>query len=223
MTSNPPRRSAVVVREPMHEQILPHIRRDIIEGRWPPGERLAEPLLCAQFGISRTPLRDALKLLEAEGLVDLVPHVGAVVTNPSLPDVAEKMEVLGALEQTAAARVARLRPPVVLEEIVRLHDAMTRVAHEIDAAAYFRLNDEFHRTIVLGAGNGTLATMHEHIMWHVHRARHRANRYEKFEKGAARHHQRIVDAILAGNPGVAAQAMSEHLDDVTTIIVGRTT
>ncbi len=220
MSHEPPRRTPLVAREPMHEQILPHIRRDIIEGRWAPGERLAEPLLCAEFGISRTPLRDALKLLEAEGLVELVPHVGAVVTDPSPPDVAEKMAVLAALEQMAAAVVARTRPPEVLRAIVRLHREMNEAAQADDAAAYYRLNDDFHRAIVLGAGNATLADMHEHIMWHVHRARHRANQYEGIDKGAAIHHERIVREIVAGNAAAASQAMIDHLDDVSTTIVG---
>lgn len=219
MSQQPPRRTPLIAREPMHEQVLPHIRRDIIEGRWAPGERLSEPLLCAEFGISRTPLRDALKLLEAEGMVELVPHVGAIVTDPSPPDVAEKMEVLAALEQMAASKVARTHPPGALREIVQLHRAMNEAAQTNDAAAYYRLNDDFHRAIVLGAGNDTLASMHEHIMWHVHRARHRANRYEGIDENAATHHDEIVREIVSGNMEGAARAVAAHLDEVSTIIV----
>lgn len=218
--AEPPKRRALISREPMHEQILPHIRRDIVEGRWRPGERLPEPLLCAEFGISRTPMRDALKILEAEGLVELVPHVGAVVTDPTQPDVAEKMEVLMALEQAAAAKVASTRPAAVLERINRLHLQMSEAAHGNDAATYYRLNDEFHRAIVLGANNKTLADMHEHIMWHVHRARHRANEYESLSQGAAEHHERIVRCLVEGDSLAAAQAMNEHLHDVASSIVG---
>src|SRR5258708_28217484 len=80
--------SASIVRfEPIHDQILPHLRRDIIENRWKSGERLSEPLLCKQFGVSRTPLRVALKTLEAEGLIRLVPPVGALVTGPGAPKI----------------------------------------------------------------------------------------------------------------------------------------
>ncbi len=218
--SDLPKRRTMISREPMHEQVLPHIRRDIVEGRWGPGERLPEPLLCAEFGISRTPMRDALKILEAEGLVELVPHVGAVVTDPTQPDVAEKMEVLSALEQAAAAKVATTRPPAVLEQISMLHTRMNAAAHQHDPSTYYRLNDEFHRAIVLGADNKTLADMHEHIMWHVHRARHRANEYEKLSEGAAEHHDRIVRCLMSGDPNAAATAMKEHLHDVSDSIVG---
>jgi DNA-binding GntR family transcriptional regulator len=214
-------RSVIVAREPIHEQILPHIRDDIIAGRWPPGERLPEPLLCKEFGISRTPLRDALKLLEAEGFVELLPHVGAVVTDPGAPELAEKMEVLTALEETAAAKVARTRPAAALAAIKRLHAAMTKAARKGDAATYYRLNDEFHRAIVLGAANRTLADLHEHIMWHVHRARSRANAFERFERDAAAHHDHIVERILAGDDDGSAKAMRGHLGEVGQLMLGR--
>jgi DNA-binding GntR family transcriptional regulator len=214
-------RAALVSREPIHEQILPHIRRDIVEGRWAPGERLPEPLLCKEFGVSRTPLRDALKLLEAEGLVELQPHVGAVVTDPGQPDVAEKMELLGALEQLAATKVAALKPPATLEAIRRLHAQMTKAAAAQDATTYYRLNDEFHRLIVLGAGNKTLAEMHERIMWHVHRARHRANEYERLGDNKAGDHDRIVALILAGDAEAAGRAMAEHVDSVSRLILAQ--
>jgi DNA-binding GntR family transcriptional regulator len=215
-------RPIVVAREPIHEQILPHIRDDIIDGRWPPGERLPEPLLCKEFGISRTPLRAALKLLEADGFVELLPHVGAVVTAPGPLEVAERMEVLAALEEKAAAKVAHARPAAALATIKRLHTAMTKAAGKGDAAIYYRLNDEFHRAIVLGAENRTLADLHEHVMWHVHRARSRANAYERVERDAAAHHDRIVEEILAGDATAAAAALRDHLGEVGQLMLGPT-
>ena len=212
-------RTGVVSRQPIHEQILPHIRADIVENRWKPGERLPEPQLCREFGISRTPLRDAFKILEAEGLVRLLPHVGAVVTDPGLPDVMEKMEILSALEQLAATKLAASRPPAALAEIRRLHRAMRDAAEARDAAAYYRLNDDFHRAIVVGAGNKTLADMHEMIMWHVYRARHRANAHEPLSQAGSEHHGRIVRHLCDGEPDGAAHAVRDHLDEVSRIIV----
>ena len=215
-------RTGIVSRQPIHEQILPHIRADIVGNRWKPGERLPEPQLCREFGISRTPLRDAFKILEAEGLVKLLPHVGAVVTDPGQPDVAEKMEILSALEQLAAAKVAQSRPPATLAEIRRLHRAMQDAAEARDAAGYYRLNDHFHRAIVLGAGNKTLSDMHEMIMWHVYRARHRANAHEPLSKAGSEHHGRIVRHLCDGKPEEAARAMRDHLNEVSRIIVDHT-
>ncbi|TCT01731.1 GntR family transcriptional regulator [Aquabacter spiritensis] len=211
--------SALVMREPIHDQILPHIRRAIVESRFGPGERLSEPLLCRQYGISRTPLRQVLKSLEAEGLVRLVPHVGAIVTDPDVEDLGEKMDVLMALEQLAATRVAQARRPRAVARIQRIYDKMCKAAETGDAAAYYQLNDTFHRAIVTGCENATLETMHQNIMWHVHRERHRVNTHEPFSVHAAEHHAAIVDAIAAGDGDAAGRAMRQHLEDVARVLM----
>ncbi len=169
------RNNSVVVRAPMHDQILPRLRRDIVENRWKSGERLSEPLLCKEFGVSRTPLRQALNTLEAEGLIKLIPHVGAVVTDPDAAEVGERMEMLIALEQLAATRVTEAAKPQVLREIQSIQDEMLEAVQAKDAVRYYALNDRFHLAIVQGAGNRSLADLHEKIMWHVHRERHRVN------------------------------------------------
>jgi DNA-binding FadR family transcriptional regulator len=148
MTSTREPAASVVRFAPMHDQILPHLRRDIVENRWKSGERLSEPLLCKQFDVSRTPLRQALKTLEAEGLVRLVPHVGAVVTDPGATEIRETMEILIGLEQLAAIRVAQSRPPLVLQEIRRIFREMKQAARRGEASRYYELNNDFHLSIV---------------------------------------------------------------------------
>lgn len=209
-----------IARAPIHEQILPHLRRDIVHNRWQPGDRLPEPVLCEEFGISRTPLRHAFKILAAEGLLRLMPHVGAVVAEAETPDLAEKFEVVMALERLAAGKVARLRPPAVLKELQRLHDGMARAAAAGDVDAYYGLNDAFHRAIVLGAGNATLAREHEVMMSHVHRARHLANTRAPLQVDAAGHHDALLAAIRAGAEEVAGRAMVEHLAEVARNMLG---
>lgn len=208
-----------VQRAPIHEQILVHLRQDIVRNRWKPGERLPEPELCEEFGVSRTPMRDALKLLEAEGLIELRPHIGAVVSQPNLPDLEEKMQVLSALEQAAAQLVALRRPAAVIAQLRRLHEAMQAAAQADDAERYYRLNDDFHRTIVEGSGNRTLAQIHENIMWHVFRARHMANEHEVFDPSTAQHHEEIVRALAEGRADDAAAAMRSHLGDVCELMM----
>jgi DNA-binding GntR family transcriptional regulator len=214
-------RARLVFKEPIHEQILPHIRRDIVLNRWAPDERLPEMELCEEFGVSRTPLRDVLKILEVEGLVMLVPHVGAIVTPLDPPDLAEKLEVMSGLEQMSAMKVAKLQPPAAIREIERLHKAMAQAAKSGHASKYYGLNDDFHRAIVLGCGNSTLAKMHETVMWHVSRARNYANEREPLNKKAAEHHSAIIERILAGDPDGAARAVRDHLAEVTQIVLAR--
>jgi DNA-binding GntR family transcriptional regulator len=212
---------SVLSRKPFNEQILPFIRNDIVRGRWKANERLSEPMLCREFGVSRTPLRDAFKVLESEGLIALVPHVGAVITDPTVPDMGEKLELLICLEQFAAFKLALLRPPAAIEEITACHKAMIEAALNANTTDYYRMNDDFHRAIVLGAGNKTLADAHERVMWHIHRARYLANEHEPLSKNAPKHHQKIVDAMLSGKAAAAEHAMREHLIEVAAIITGK--
>jgi DNA-binding GntR family transcriptional regulator len=214
-----PRSASVVRFAPMHDQILPHLRRDIVENRWKSGERLSEPLLCKQFGVSRTPLRVALKTLEAEGLIRLVPHVGAVVTDPGATEIGETMEILIGLEQLAATRVAQSKRREVLHDIRRIYDEMRLAARQGDAARYYKLNNDFHLCIVRGTGNRSLVDLHEKVMWHVHRERHRANEVEAVTVVSAESHHEIVNAILEHRAEDAGRAMRKHLEDVGKLML----
>jgi DNA-binding GntR family transcriptional regulator len=215
------RNNSVVRYEPMHDQILPHLRRDIVENRWKSGERLSEPLLCKEFGVSRTPLRQALKTLETEGLVRLIPHVGAVVTDPDEAEVGERMEILIALEQLAATRVAAAAKPDTLSEIRRIQREMNDAAKSGDAPRYYQLNDQFHLAIVHGTGNRSLVEFHEAIMWHVHRERHRVNFGESVTSDSANSHKELVRAIMERQPEAAGLAIREHLEQVSRLMLAR--
>jgi DNA-binding GntR family transcriptional regulator len=211
--------NSVVRHAPMHDQILPHLRKDIVENRWKSGERLSEPLLCQQFGVSRTPLRQALKTLETEGLIRLIPHVGAVVTDPDEAEVGEHMEVLIALEQLAATRVAEAGKPEVLRDIQRIQREMNAAAKSRDAARYYALNDAFHLAIVHGTANRSLMDLHEKVMWHVHRERHRVNFRESVTSNSAGSHTALLQAILRGEPEAAGLAMRAHLEHVGRLML----
>jgi DNA-binding GntR family transcriptional regulator len=213
------RNNSVVRHAPMHDQILPHLRRDIVENRWKSGKRLSEPLLCKEFGVSRTPLRQALKTLEAEGLIRLIPHVGAVVTDPDEAEVGERMEILIALEQLAATRVAEAAKPEVRREIQQIQREMDDAAQTGDAARYYALNDQFHLAIVRGTGNRSLVDLHEQVMWHVHRERHRVNFGESVTSDSASSHKDLISAITNRKPEAAGLAMRRHLEHVGRLML----
>jgi DNA-binding GntR family transcriptional regulator len=200
-------------RESMHVTILERLRLDIVEGRWQPKERLPEPLLCEEFGVSRTPLRDAFRVLETEGLVELIPHVGAVVTAPEASDIIGAFEVLALLEAAAAETVARDRPPDMLQKLTKLHELMQIALEKGNHRRYFELNDDFHYSIVEGANNPTMRQIHEHQMWHVHRIRHMINRRRPFSRkaGTSEEHQAIMRAILNGEPERAFTLVRSHV------------
>jgi DNA-binding GntR family transcriptional regulator len=215
-------RTGMVVRSlPMHDQILPQLRKDIVENRWKSGERLSEPQLCKEFGVSRTPLRQALKTLEVEGLVRLVPHVGAVVTDPDAAEIGETMEILIGLEQLAATRVAQIGTPETRQEIKEIYSDMKKAAKRNDTLRYYELNNDFHLCIVRGTGNRSLVELHEKIMWHVHRERHRANEVEPLTVESAESHEDIVSAIITSRAEDAGLAMRKHLENVSRLMLSR--
>jgi DNA-binding GntR family transcriptional regulator len=203
-------------RESMHVAILEQLRLDIVKGRWQAGERLPEPLLCEEFGVSRTPLRDAFRILETEGLVELIPHVGAVVTAPEAADITGAFQVLSLLEAGAAEIVARDRSPAVLKNLAKTIELMQIALEKGNHRRYFELNDDFHYSIVEGANNPVMRQMHEHLMWHVHRVRHMINRRRPFgpEAGTGNEHHAIMQAIVEGNPGRAFELARAHLAGV---------
>jgi DNA-binding GntR family transcriptional regulator len=204
----------------MAEQILPQLRQDIVTGRWNPGDRLPEPELCDAFRVSRTPLRDALKVLETEGLVRLLPHVGATVTPIDPPDLLDKLEVMTGLEQVAASGVAISQDPAVLRRVHALHQSMIDAARQNQVHRYYGLNDEFHAAIVQGHHNDTLSRLHETMMWHVFRARRRVNEAVPLAPEAGLHHEAIVKAIFASDPDAASLAIRHHLSEVTRSVLG---
>jgi DNA-binding GntR family transcriptional regulator len=203
----------VARRESMHVSILEQLRLDIVEGRWPPGERLPEPLLCEEFGVSRTPLRDAFRILETEGLVELIPHVGAVVTAPEASDIIAAFEVLALLEAAAAETVARHQSPEVLRKLTKVYELMQIALEKGNHRRYFELNDDFHRLIVEGANNPVMRQIHEHQMWHVHRVRHTINRRRPFSRkaGTSEEHQAIMQAIVSGEAERAFTLVRSHV------------
>jgi DNA-binding GntR family transcriptional regulator len=200
-------------RESMHVAVLEQLRLDIVEGRWQAGERLPEPLLCEEFGVSRTPLRDAFRILETEGLVELIPHVGAVVTAPEAADITGAFQVLSLLEAGAAETVARDRSPEVLKKLSKTIELMQIALEKGNLRRYFELNDDFHYSIVEGANNPVMRQMHEHLMWHVHRVRHMINRHRPFgrEAGTGAEHQEIMQAITEGDAARAFELARSHL------------
>jgi DNA-binding GntR family transcriptional regulator len=178
-----------------------------------------EPELCEAFGVSRTPLRDALKILETEGLVRLLPHVGATVTPLDPPDLSDKLEVMTGLEQVAASGVAIRQDPAVVRRIHGLHQSMMDAARQNQVHRYYGLNDEFHAAIVRSNRNDTLSRLHETMMWHVFRARRRVNEAVPLAPDAARHHEGIVSAIFAADPDAASLAMRHHLGEVARSVL----
>jgi DNA-binding GntR family transcriptional regulator len=132
------------------------MRTMIFEGELRPGSRIAEQRLCARFGVSRTPLREALKVLSAEGLVRLLPNKGATVVRVTRKEVEEIIPVLGSLEAFAGELACANIDDARLTKIRAMHDQMIEHYERREDLAYIELNHAIHEAIFAAARNQTL-------------------------------------------------------------------
>ena len=183
----------------------------ITDGRLPPGTPLEEERLAAAHGVSRTPVREALRLLAATGLVEQRPRRGTVVSRPDPQRLAEMFQAMAELEAVCATLCARA---MGREEKARLrarHAAMGRMAAAGDLGAYRDANVAFHEALYAGAGNAYLAELAQATRLRL--APFRAAQLGGQDRLAASHaeHGAIVAALLAGDGGAAAAAVRAHL------------
>ena len=130
----------------------------IIEGTLPPGTRLNERVLCEQLMVSRTPLREAFKVLAGEGLIELLPNRGAQVAELSVADIEQTFEVLGALEGLSGQLACERITDAEITEIRALHYEMQAAHARRDLAAYYKINHVIHDRINASAGNAVLTS-----------------------------------------------------------------
>ncbi|WP_294607817.1 GntR family transcriptional regulator [Roseovarius sp.] len=192
-------------------EITNRLRQMILEGQLEAGEKINEKLLTEQFGVSRTPLREALKVLAAEGLLDLIPHRGAVITRQSEDELAEVFHVLAALEGLAGELATLAASDADLNEIEAMTQKLRRSYEETDRPTYFRINQAIHKAILRATGNETLQRSHELLAYRVQRARYQANLTPERWRAAVEEHEAIAKALCARDAATTAQRMKEHL------------
>jgi DNA-binding GntR family transcriptional regulator len=200
-----------ISRRPLHEEAVDRLRDLIVQGQLAPGARLNERLLCQELGISRTPLREAIKLLASEGLVALLPHRGAQVAPIEPGQLAETLAVMGALEALAGELACQHAPAERIDEIRRLHEEMLAMHERGDLASYFRHNQAIHQKIVEASGNATLANMYRQLNANVLRARYMANLSRERWDEAVREHEQIIAALTARDVARLRRLLKDHL------------
>ena len=196
----------------LHDEVLSRLRDVIVEGRLAPGARIPEKDLCAEIGVSRTPLREALKVLAAEGLVELLPNRGARVRQFTEEDVRDLFELLAALE-SAAGRLACVRiTEAEIAAIERLHYDMYGHYMRRELPAYFRLNQTIHLAIVEAARSPALKESYESATARMRQFRYSANTMARDRWGEAmREHELIIDALRRRNGEELASILFVHL------------
>ena len=200
-----------IVRRPLHEEATDRLRDLIVQGRLAAGTRLNERLLTAQLGLSRTPLREAFKVLATEGLVELLPNRGAIVSQMDPVRLGESLAVMGALEALAGELACRSATDAQINEIRALHYEMLAYHARNDLAGYFKFNQAIHLKIVKYSGNSVLYNIYRQLNGNVRRARYMANLSKERWDAAVREHGEILAALGSRDVGRIKALLSDHL------------
>jgi DNA-binding GntR family transcriptional regulator len=187
------------------------LRSLIGDGTLAPGERLTEAELSARLGISRIPLREALRALAAEGIVTIEPHKGAVVTPVTPEEVDEVFPVLAALEGCAGELAAARMGEAERAEIEALHQAMLAAHRAGRRKQFLAHNEAIHDRIVAAAGNPTLASLHRALSLRLKRIRYVAQVEERSWDRSVAEHAAMMEALTRHDGAALGAALREHL------------
>lgn len=208
-----------IERRALHEELAEQLRRAIIHGEFEPGMRISEKNLCEQFGVSRTPVREALKTLSAEGLVQLNQNRGAAVTKLTRRDLEDAFPVMGALEALAGELAARKATDAQIARMQDLQAHMVTMFEKEDRRGYFRVNEDIHQFILNVADNAYLTRLHRSISAQVRRPRYQANLSPERWAAAVAEHEEITEAFAKRSAVRVGRLLKAHIANKLTALL----
>ena len=198
----------------LHEGLLDGLRALIDDGALLPGARVPERELCERFHVSRTPLRECLKVLAAEGLVTLLPNRGARIATLGDEHLLHLFEVIAALEAEGGRLACQRIAPDAVAEIQGMHHQMHAHFLRRELREYFTLNQAIHEAILRAAGNPVLCATHAGLAGRITRARYMSNRIHPDRWQAAMdEHTGILHALLDRDGPLLGRLLAEHLQN----------
>lgn len=195
----------------MSDKLREKIEEQIATGELLPGCTLDEAALVEQHGVSRTPVREALIQLAAEGLIEIRPRRGAVVSSIGPTRLLEMFEVMGELEAMCGRLASRRMSDAERDELVAAHQACEKARAENDSDTYFYLNERFHAAIYSGSHNGFLGEQALQLHRRLRPYRRLQLRVRDRMGTSFKEHEAIVHAIVTGDAETAAQTLREHV------------
>lgn len=197
--------------KPLRDLVFAAMREAILSGKLKPGERLMEVQLAEEMGVSRTPVREAIRKLELEGLVVMVPRKGAYVAGLTLKDVAEVFEIRSSLEGLAAALAA---DRITDEEVEALDNILKEISEAVakgDIDKVIKKDGEFHQILFSASRNSRLAQMINNLKEQIDRFRVQSFSNPVRLKSVLSEHKEILDAIKQGDIENAEKLAKEHI------------
>ena len=195
----------------LHEEVVSRLRNMVFERQLVPGQWVDELALAGEWQISRTPLREALKVLASEGLVTPVPRQGCKVTEISEEDADELFPVMALLEGRCAFEAVRKATPTDVKALRKLHDALERYAAAGNVDGYYRANHDFHTKVQALAANRWLDRATNDLRRFVRMLRGRQLNFPGRMEASINEHRVLIDAITQSDAARAERVMHDHL------------
>ncbi len=195
----------------LRNKVFKYIKNQLINGHYKPGESLVESKLAEELGVSRTPIREAIRLLEVEGLVEITPNKGAVVLGISAKDVEDIYAIRCLVEGLAARMAAERMSAIDKKELQKIMDLMDFYSQKGDIDELADLDNRFHQIIYEASGSRILNLMLGNLHLYAQMARIESLKVpNRVEHTLAEHHA-ILDAFLEKDPDKAEEALTNHV------------
>lgn len=208
-----------VTRQRLHDSVVGHLRQLIVESVLAPGTKLNERELCETMGISRTPLREALKVLEVEGLIEISPNRGASVYRMSHHEVWETFEFVGGLEAMAGELACERITPAEVDAIKALHAAMLACKDAGDLPGYYRNNQAIHNRIAEAARNSVMLKTYLSMNRRLQSLRLKSNLTPGKWDQAVGEHEQMIEALDARDGKRLGRLLAEHLFEKRSVVM----
>lgn len=208
-----------IPRAALHEQVAQRLRQMLVEGRIAPGAKLNERELSELLRVSRTPLREAIKMLAAEGLVELLPNRGAIAVALTEADVLNTFEVMAGLEGLAGELAAQRVTDEELSELQAMQFEMMAAYTRRDLSTYYAINARIHSAISAAARNPVLSQVYQQVNARLQALRFRSNQDGEKWKRAVKEHERMIEALAARDAAGMREVLQLHLRNKRDVVL----
>lgn len=206
---------------PLRDIVFNSLRKAILKGELEPGERLMEKQLAEKMGVSRTPIREAIRKLELEGLVIMVPRKGAEVAMITRQDIKDVLEVRAALESLAVKLACQRMEKQSLNELMAVNDAFMGAARRGDVETVIKKDVEFHDAIYSATNNGKLVGMINNLQEQIYRFRVEYIRQMSDFDTLMAEHEEIVTAIAGHQSDKAQEIATRHIENQEKAVINQ--
>lgn len=201
-----------ITRRSLHDELAERLREAISAGDFKAGQKLPELDLCKRFGVSRTPMREALKVLATEGFVTLTPNRGATVASATEEELADLFPIMSVLEALGGELAAERMTEAEFQALQMKHDRMADHFRKQERGPYQRINEQIHLEIMKAARNAPLLSQWQALMVRIKRARFVAQMPMDYWRGAMQDHEDMMEALKARDGEKMSAILRRHVN-----------